>query len=413
MPIPISAKVQKLRPSPSMAAKQRVLELEAAGRTILDFCLGEPDFATPEHIIAAAEKAMRSGDTHYTAAQGKLALRQAVSRKLKVENGVTYDPSEIVIGNGAKQLIFEVLAATLSESDEVIVPTPYWVSYPDIVSLNGGVPVIATCGPEVNFKLTPEILEAAITERTRWLIVNSPSNPTGAVYTKGEWLALVEVLERHPQVAVLTDEIYEKIFYEGNRTITPTAIAPALKDRCVVVNGMSKAYAMTGWRVGYAAGPVEVIKAVTKLLSQSTSCPCAFAQTAATVALETEHPAVDEMLAAYTERRKLIVDGLNAAPGITCALPDAAFYVFADVRDLLGTVTPAGRSIATDIELVDYLLDEASVAVMDGTSYGTPGFLRLSFAASNENIRAGVAAIAAAVAQLTPAPQTLEKANQA
>ncbi|ATI41777.1 aspartate aminotransferase [Pacificitalea manganoxidans] len=413
MPIPISAKVQQLRPSPSMAAKQRVLELEAAGRSILDFCLGEPDFDTPAFIIDAAEQAMRAGDTHYTAAQGKLSLREAVSRKLATENGVDYAPAEIVIGNGAKQLIFEVLAATLSEGDEVIVPTPYWVSYPDIVTLNGGVPVITTCGPEVDFKLTPEILEAAITERTRWLIVNSPSNPTGAVYTRDEWLGLVAVLDRHPQVALMTDEIYEKIFYDDHRTITPTAIAPGLRDRCVVVNGMSKAYAMTGWRVGYAAGPVEVIKAVTKLLSQSTSCPCAFAQTAATVALETENPAVEQMLEAYAERRQLIVEGLNAAPGIACALPDAAFYVFADVRPLLGTVTSDGRSIATDIDLVDYLLDEASVAVMDGTSYGTPGFLRLSFAASNETIRAGVAAIAAAVSQLTATQQAFEKADYA
>ncbi|MCV6546231.1 MAG: pyridoxal phosphate-dependent aminotransferase [Cohaesibacter sp.] len=403
MSIQISTKVKKLKPSASIAAKQRVIELEAEGRKIFDFCVGEPDFSTPENIMNAGIAAMRAGDTHYTGSAGILPLRKAIASKLQRDNAVTYDPSEIVVANGAKQLIYELFSATLEPGDEVIVPAPYWVSYPDIVALGGGVPIVVSCGPEDRFKLTPAALEAAITDKTRWVIINSPSNPTGAIYSKDEWQALTEVLLLHPKVSVLTDEIYEHITYEGARNITPVAVDDRLKDRCVIVNGMSKAYAMTGWRIGFAAGPRHVMQAVTKLLGQSTTCPCSFAQTAAIEALEGSQEPVQEMLASYATRRSMTVDGLNQIAGISCVKPQGAFYAFADVRNLLGSVAPDGSKIETDLDLVNYLLEEASAATMDGTSYGSPGFLRISFAASEATISQGLEAIANAVAKLKPA----------
>ncbi|WP_319483400.1 pyridoxal phosphate-dependent aminotransferase [uncultured Cohaesibacter sp.] len=403
MPITISQKVRKLRPSASIAAKQKVDELRAQGVEILDFCLGEPDFDTPDHIIAAAYQSMRSGDTHYTGSQGTPALRQAIADKLKRDNDISVPASQIVVANGAKQLIFDIFSATLDAGDEVIIPAPYWVSYPDIVSLNGGEPKIVACGPETGFKLTPDMLEAAITSKTRWLIINSPSNPTGAVYSRAEWMALIGVLKKHPQVAVMTDEIYEHIAFEGVKNLSPMALEPAIADRCVIVNGMSKAYAMTGWRIGYAVCPPELVKAVVKLLGQSTTCACSFSQSAATAALNADQACVDEMVAIYGKRRTAIVNGLNAIPGIRCTAPDAAFYVFPDIRALLNSKTADGKLIATDLDLVSYLLEEAHVALMDGTSYGLPGFLRLSFAASEAVIAAGTDAISKAVAKLQPA----------
>ncbi|WP_319528861.1 pyridoxal phosphate-dependent aminotransferase [uncultured Cohaesibacter sp.] len=400
MSITISQKVRKLRPSASIAAKQKVDELRAQGVKILDFCLGEPDFDTPSHIIEAAHQSMLSGDTHYTGSQGTPALRQAIAEKLARDNGVSVPASQIVVANGAKQLIFDIFAATLDPGDEVIIPAPYWVSYPDIVSLNGGEPKVVTCGPETGFKLTAEMLEGAITSRTRWLIINSPSNPTGAVYTREEWLSLIEVLKKHPHVAVMTDEIYEHITFGGVKNLSPMAVDPSIADRCVIVNGMSKAYAMTGWRIGYAVCPPDLAKAVVKLLGQSTTCACSFSQSAATVALNADQSCVDEMVTIYTKRRAAIVEGLNAATGITCTAPDAAFYVFPDVRALLGSKTVDGGVIEGDLDLVSYLLDEAHVALMDGTSYGLPGFLRLSFAASETVIAEGMDAIAKAVAKL-------------
>jgi aspartate aminotransferase len=402
MAISISRRVKQLKPSASLAAKQRVTELEAEGREIFDFCVGEPDFDTPRYIVDAGIKALRSGDTHYTGSAGILPLRKAISNKLCRDNNVSYDLSEIVVANGAKQLIFELFAATLEDGDEVITPAPYWVSYPDIVALNGGVPVIVSCMPETDFKLTPEMLKAAITPKTRWLIINSPSNPTGAVYSHDEWSSIIEVLKHHPNVSVLTDEIYEHIAYDGVKNITPVVVDEVMRDRCVIVNGMSKAYAMTGWRIGYAAGPAHVISAMVKLLGQSTTCACAFAQTAAVAALEGDQKPIAQMLESYAERRIATVAALNEIEGITCAMPQAAFYVFPDIRPLLGSKTPSGTVIATDIDMVNYLLEEASAATMDGTSYGTPGFLRLSFATSMGTITSGLGSIAEAVAKLKP-----------
>ncbi|MEI2385791.1 pyridoxal phosphate-dependent aminotransferase [Breoghania sp. JC706] len=400
MAIALSKKVQALKPSASIAAKQRVTELQAQGRTILDFTLGEPDQDTPEAIIEAGVAALRGGDTHYTGSAGKLELRKAICEKLARDNAVSYSPDEIVVAAGAKQIIYEAFAATLESGDEVVIPAPYWVSYPDIVRLNGAVPVIVECPPEAGFRLTPEALEAAITPKTRWLIVNSPSNPSGAVLEREHWAALVEVLERHPHVAVMTDEIYEKIVFDGIRNCSPVSLAPGMKDRCLIVNGMSKAYAMTGWRIGYAAGPANLIKAIIKLIGQSTTCTTAFAQTAATEALRGDQKPIADMVAIYRERRDLIVSMLNDIPGVTCSTPGGAFYVFPDIRPLLGRKGPDG-AIDSDLELVSYLLDEAGVAVMDGTSYGMPGFLRLSFATSTATIRSGCTAIGAAIAKLS------------
>ncbi len=400
MSIPISNKVMKLKPSASITAMQRVTELKAKGRRIYDFCVGEPDFSTPGNIVDAAIAALRAGDTHYTGSAGILSLRKAISNKLLRDSGVTYDPSEIVVASGAKLLIYELFSATLEAGDEVIVPAPFWVSYPDIVALNGGVPVVVPCGPETGFKLTPASLEAAITEKTRWVIFNSPSNPTGAIYSHQEWSSLIEVLLAHPQVSVLTDEIYEHVIYDGAKNVTPVAVDPRLRERCVIVNGMSKAYAMTGWRLGFAAGPRHVIQAVVKLLGQSTTCACSFAQTAAIEALEGSQEPIADMLESYKKRRTQIVDGLNRIEGISCAMPQGAFYAFPDVRRLLGSQTQDDSVISTDADLVSYLLEEASAAIMGGASYGSPGFLRLSFATSETTISEGIEAIAQAVAKL-------------
>ncbi|MCV6576526.1 MAG: pyridoxal phosphate-dependent aminotransferase [Cohaesibacter sp.] len=400
MPIQISSKVMRLKPSASIAAKQRVTDLEAKGWKIYDFCVGEPDFATPKTIVDAAIAAMRRGDTHYTGSSGILALREAVAQKLSHDNHVTYHPSEIVVANGAKQLIYELFAATLEPGNEVIVPAPYWVSYPDIVALNGGTPIVVSCGPEDNFKLTAASLESAITDKTRWVIINSPSNPTGAVYHQDEWQALIDVLVSHPHVSILTDEIYEHIIYENAQNITPVALDERLKERCVIVNGMSKAYAMTGWRLGFAAGPQHVMQAITKLLGQSTTCACSFAQSAAVEALYGSPEPVEEMLRAYTKRRSIMVDGLNRIEGICCTKPQGAFYAFPDVRAILGSKSPDGSTLTTDLDLVNYLIEEASVATMDGTSYGLPGFLRLSFATSQSMIAEGLEAMTLAIAKL-------------
>lgn len=410
MAITLSDKVLSLKPSASIAAKQRVSELQAEGRRIIDLTLGEPDMDTPTAIVEAGVAAMRAGQTHYTGSAGDPSLRQAICDKLHFENGVDYVPDDIVVACGAKQLIQEAFSATLNPGDQVIVPTPYWVSYPDIVRMNGGVPVIVDFSAETGFQLSPEALEAAITDRTRWLIVNSPGNPSGAVLSEKAWHGIIEVLKRHPHVALMTDEIYERITYDGVRNITPVALEPALKDRCLIVNGMSKAYAMTGWRLGYAAGPRELIRAIVKLIGQSTTCAAAFTQVAAREALLGDQAIVQEMVNTYASRRRLVLDALESMPGVSCMPPGGAFYLFPNVQALLGSVAPDGRRIDSDLDLVSWLLDAEGLAVMDGTSYGMPGFLRLSFAASTETLREGCAAMARAIEALEPA-DTRVKAN--
>ncbi|WP_323039421.1 aminotransferase class I/II-fold pyridoxal phosphate-dependent enzyme [Gemmobacter sp.] len=401
MSIPLSDRVTLLKPSASIAAKAIVNELRAQGRKIIDFTIGEPDLDTPPAIVDAAIAALRAGDTHYTASNGTAELRAAIAAKFRRENGLVFGPDEIVVGLGAKQLIFETFAATLNDGDEVIVPAPFWVSYPDIVRLNGGTPVILPCPAETGFKLTPAALAAAITPRTRWLILCAPSNPTGAIYSTAELAALAAVLLDHPQVAVLTDDIYEHLVYDGARADTILRADPRLAGRVVLINGMSKAYAMTGWRIGYAAGPAPLMAAITKLIGQSTTCPCSFAQTAAVAALNGDQQPVRDMVAIYQRRRDLMHARLSAIPGLRCDLPAGAFYIYPDVSALIGRTTPDGSVLQDDRDVALYFLRAAGVAVMDGASYGMSPYLRLSFATAEPTIDEGCALIAQACAALS------------
>lgn len=395
----LADRLDAVKPSPSMAAKARVDALRAAGRSIIDFTIGEPDFPTPPHIIEGGVLALHGGHTRYTASSGTPALRQAIANKLLRENGLRYQTDEIVVGCGAKHIIYNAFAATLNAGDEVIVPAPYWVSYPDMVSLHGGTPVIVPCGADTGFKLTAAGLEQAIGPRTRWLILNTPNNPTGAVYTRAELEALCAVLRGHPQVWVLTDEIYEHFVYDGAKHLSPLDVALDLKVRTLLVNGLSKAYAFTGWRVGYGAGPAQLIKAINLLLSQSTTCASAMSQAAAVVALDGPQDCVAEAAALFASRRDRMVQLLAAIPGVSCTPPDGAFYVFANVTGLYGLRTVDGRVTASDVDVAQLFLEQAGVATIDGASYGCPGHLRMSFATSVAQIEAGCAAMAAAVAR--------------
>lgn len=396
----LSARLDSVKPSPSMAAKQRVDALRASGRKIVDFTIGEPDFPTPPHIVQAGVNALLGGHTRYTATAGVPALRNAIAEKLAHENGLAYSSDEIVVGCGAKHIIYDALAATLNAGDEVIVPAPYWVSYPDMVALHGGCPIIVPCSADSGFKLAPAALERAITPRTRWLILNSPNNPTGAVYSRRELEGLCAVLARHPRVWLLTDEIYEHFVYGNATHVSPLAVAPELQARTLVVNGMSKAYAMTGWRLGYGAGPLPLIKAITLLLTQSTTCAAGVSQAAAITALEGPQQCVADAASLFGDRRDRMVELLRQVPGVRCMLPEGAFYVFPSVAALLGATTPQGKTLANDFDVMMYFLDEAGVASIDGTSYGMPGYLRMSFATSIEQIEEGCAAIARAASGL-------------
>ncbi|NVM90558.1 aspartate aminotransferase [Variovorax sp. SG517] len=407
----LAHRLDAIKPSASMAAKQRVDSLRAAGRPVVDFTIGEPDFPTPPHIVQAGIEALLGGQTRYTASAGTPALRQAIAAKFDRENGLAYAPEQIVVGSGAKQIIFEALAATLNPGDEVIVPAPYWVSYPDMVVLHGAEPVVVRCGEEQRFKLGAEALEQAITPRTRWLIFNSPNNPSGAVYSREELEALAGVLARHPQVWLLTDEIYEHFVFGEARHVSILAVAPELQDRTLIVNGMSKAYAMTGWRIGYGAGPLPLVRAIALLLSQSTSCASSVAQAAASTALQGDQTCVNIASEVFQQRRDRMVGLLRQVPGLRCLSPDGAFYVFPSVEGLLGARTPEGKVLASDLDVMMYLLDEAQVATIDGSSYGMPGYLRMSFATSTAQIEAGCAAIARAVDLLQPATASSPKEN--
>ena len=395
----LARRVHAIKPSPSMAAKARVDELRAQGHDITDFTVGEPDMDTPAHIIQAGVRAMESGETRYTATAGTRELLAAVQKKFKRENRLDYGLDQLVVGTGAKQLIFTALAATVQEGDEVIIPAPYWVSYPDMVLANDGAPVVVQCSEVNGFKLTPRELERAITPRTKWLLLNTPSNPTGAIYTEAELRALIEVLNRHPHVWVLTDEIYEHLSYE-DAAVSMANLDAGIAARTLTINGVSKAYAMTGWRVGYAGGPRLLVRAMVTLISQSTSCVNAIAQAAAAEALNGDQRCVADAAAVFRARRDRIVALLNAIPGIRCPQPQGAFYVYPRVEGLLGKKTPEGLLLETDLDVAMYLLNDAKVAVMDGTSYGLSPYLRLSFATSLEQIEIGCARIAQACARL-------------
>lgn len=397
----LADRARAIKPSPSMAAKSRVDQLRAQGRDIVDFTVGEPDLPTPGHIVQAGIDALNSGDIRYTASTGAKPLLEAVRAKFLRENGLDYGLDELIVGVGAKQLIFTALAATVQAGDEVIIPAPYWVSYPDMVLVNDGTPVVVACPESDGFKLTPESLERAITPRTKWLLLNTPSNPTGAMYSAHELRALAQVLARHPHVWLLTDEIYEHLAYGGERHASPAAVAPELAARTLTINGVSKAYAMTGWRLGYAGGPKALIKAMATLISQSTSCVSAISQSAARVALTADQQCVRDAAALFRDRRDRIVALLNAVPGIRCPVPQGAFYVYPSVEGLLGKTTPNGRKLESDLDVVMFLLDEAGVAGLDGAAYGLSPYLRLSFATSMENIEEGCRRIREACARLT------------
>ncbi|WP_031242722.1 pyridoxal phosphate-dependent aminotransferase [Advenella kashmirensis] len=395
----LARRMQVIKASPSMAAKKKVDALRAAGRHIVDFTIGEPDLDTPEHIANAAVEAIGHGATKYTPSVGIRELLQAVAGKFERENGLSYSPDQLIVGTGAKQLIYTALAATLDEGDEVIIPAPFWVSYPDMVVLNGGKPVVVESTEQSGFKISAADLERAITDKTKWLLLNSPNNPTGAIYTETEFGQILAVLERHPQIHLMIDEIYEHFSYDS-AYVSLASYSEDLNARTLLVNGVSKAYAMTGWRIGYAAGPAYLIKAMTTLISQTTSCASEPSQRAAVAALTQDQSCVREACRIFRERRDIIVPLLNAIPGIACAVPQGAFYVFPSVNGLLGKRTPEGKMLETDLDVVHFLLDSAGVAVLDGSAYGTPGFIRLSFATDLDTIKEGCEKIASVCSQL-------------
>ncbi|MBP7003546.1 pyridoxal phosphate-dependent aminotransferase [Amaricoccus sp.] len=401
----VAERLAAVKPSASMAASQAAKALRATGVDVIDLGLGEPDFPTPAHVCEAAHRAALAGETLYTPAAGTPALRAAVAEKFRRENGLDFGPDEIVVANGAKQVIFNALMATLDPGDEAILPAPYFVSYPEMVKLLGGVPVIAEC-PAAGFRLTPAVLEAAITPRTRWLFLNMPGNPSGAVYSAAELRALGAVLARHPRVLVLSDEIYEHILFDGRAFVSFGAACPELRERTLIVNGVAKAYAMTGWRVGYAAGPGPLVKAMATVQSQSCTSVAAPMQAAALAALTGPQDCVAEFRAAFERRRDLVVAGVAKIDGLTLAPPEGAFYAYIGCAGLIGRRTPKGTVLADDTAVVDYLLAEGHLGSVPGAAYGLSPFFRISTATSDEVLTEAISRIARAVAALQPAEVT-------
>ena len=395
----LSRRVQAIKPSPTLAVTARAAMLKASGRDIIGLGAGEPDFDTPQHIKDAAIGAINAGFTKYTAVDGTPSLKAAIIAKFKRDNGLDYAPKQILVSCGGKQSFFNLVQAVINPGDEVIIPAPYWVSYPDIVILADGKPVTIEAGIEQGFKITPAQLEAAITSRTRLFVINSPSNPTGAVYTREELAAIGEVLRKHPQVLIATDDMYEHIRLNDVPFVNILNTCPDLYDRTLVLNGVSKAYSMTGWRIGYAAGPETILRAMTNVQSQSTSNPTSISQVAAEAALNGAQGCMAPMLAAFRERHRLVVDGLNAIPGFKCVDSGGAFYAFADARAAISSLL--ARDIieeGTDIAFSEYLLESADVAVVPGSAFGAEGYIRLSFATSRDNLEKALARLAAALA---------------
>ncbi|KUF09652.1 pyridoxal phosphate-dependent aminotransferase [Pseudoponticoccus marisrubri] len=379
----LSRTLDRVKPSPTVAVTQLAGELKAAGQDVIGLGAGEPDFDTPDNIKAAAIAAIEAGKTKYTALDGIPELKAAICDKFRRENGLDYAPSQVIVSTGGKQVLFNALLATLNPGDEVIIPAPYWVSYPDMVQIGGGTPVIVPGTAETGYKITPEALEAAITPATKWFIFNSPSNPTGAGYSRDELRALTDVLMRHEHVWVMTDDMYEHLVYDGFTFATPAEVAPGLYDRTLTVNGVSKAYAMTGWRIGYAAGPAEVIGAMRKVQSQSTTNPCSISQWAAVEALTGPQDFLATRAEAFRARRDLVVAGLNACPGIDCATPEGAFYVYPSIAGCIGRVSAGGARIETDEDFCTALLKEEGVAVVFGAAFGLSPNFRVSYAVSD------------------------------
>ena len=380
--IQLSERVQRVKPSATIAVSTLAREMRAAGRDVLSLSAGEPDFDTPEHVRAAAAEAMEAGDTRYTAADGTPALKQAICRKFERDNGLAFEPSQITVGAGAKQVLYNVCAAVLNPGDEAIVLAPYWVSYPDIVKLCDGEPVVVSAGLDAGYKVTPEQVEAAITERTRLIFFNTPNNPTGVSFSRSELEALGEVLAPHEQVLAVSDDIYEHIYWGGEPWLTPAQVWTGMEDRIVTINGVSKAFAMTGWRIGYAGANVDLVNAMRKLCSQSTSNPCSISQAAAAAALDGDPSILATMRDAFHERYEYTHEAVNALPGMRCAPAQGAFYVFADAREAI-----AAKGLSNDTEMAELILSEAEVALVPGAAFGAEGHLRFSFACGLDDLK--------------------------
>ena len=385
--VELSHSIKRIKPSATMAVTQKARELKAAGKDIIGLGAGEPDFDTPENIKKAAIQAINGGDTKYTPVDGTPELKKAIKAKFKRENNLDYELDEISVGTGGKQIIFNAFAVSLNESDEVIIPAPYWVTYPDVVNYFNGKPIFVQCGEESGFKITPQQLENTINQSTKWFILNSPSNPTGSCYTKNELLELANVLKKYPHVNIMTDDLYEHLIYDDNEFHTFASIAPELKERILTLNGVSKAYAMTGWRIGYAGGNASLIKAMGKLQSQSTSNPTSISQAAAVEALNGDNSFIAERAKVFKGRRDFLINEFTSMNGITCRVPEGAFYVFPSCKGVIGKVDESNNKITNDEEFTTSLLEHAGVAVVQGSAFGLEGYFRISYATSDENLR--------------------------
>jgi len=378
----------------------RAAAMKRGGKPVIILGAGEPDFETPDHVKQAAWDAMQRGDTKYTALDGTPALKEAIRAKFQRENEVSFEVGEITVATGAKQILFNAMMATVDPGDEIIIPTPYWTSYSDIVQICEGTPVLVPCDAESGFRLTAEKLEAAITPRTRWLLLNSPSNPSGAAYSAKDYRPLLDVLLRHPHVWLMVDDMYEHIVYDDFRFVTPLQLEPRLRERTLTINGVSKAYAMTGWRIGYAGGPKALIKAMAVVQSQATSCPSSISQAAAVAALNGPQDFLAERTQSFKRRRDLVVSGLNEIDGLECRVPEGAFYTFSGCGGILGRTAPGGRKITSDSEFCAYLLEEANVAVVPGSAFGLSPYFRISYASAEADLKEALERIAAACRRL-------------
>ena len=389
----LAQRLSRIKPSPTIAVSTKARELKAAGRDVIGLGAGEPDFDTPDNIKEAAMAAIRRGETKYTAVDGTPELKAAVAEKFRRDNGLDYEASEITVGTGGKQVLYNAFMATLDPGDEVIIPAPYWVSYPDMALLAEGEPVVVPCSQNNHFKLQADDLDAAITDKTKWLVLNSPSNPTGSAYSRDDMKAITDVLMRHEHVWVLTDDMYEHLVYDDFEFVTPAQVEPGLKSRTLTVNGVSKAFAMTGWRIGFAGGPAELIKAMAKVQSQSTSNPSSVSQAASVEALTGPQDFIPERNAVFKQRRDLVVDMLNTCPGLACHRPEGAFYVYPSCAGTIGKKTPDGKVIESDGDFVTYLLESEGVAVVQGEAFGLSPYFRISYATSTEALEEACARI--------------------
>ena len=397
----LSDRLSNIKPSPTIAATAKAAELRGAGLDVIGLGAGEPDFDTPEHIKIAAIKAIKEGKTKYTSVDGIIELKREIINKFKNDNNIKYSTSEITVGTGGKQVLFNALMSTLNKGDEVIIPAPFWVSYPDMVLLAEGKPIIIPCDETVNFKITPELLSSSITPKTKWLILNSPSNPTGNSYSREELEALSGILKQHPNILIMMDDMYEYLVYDHFKFYTLVEVAPDLKDRVLTCNGVSKSFCMTGWRIGYAGGPEWLIKAISKIQSQSTSNPNSIAQWAAVTALKGDKDFLQTNLKSFDRRRKFVVEGLNNIKGLKCSNPNGAFYVYPSCQGVINKKTPKGKIIKNDKDFADYLLEEALVAVVPGIAFGLTPYFRISYATSDENLKKAIERISDAIIKLT------------